>query len=282
MPNTSSSSIGSWEMRERGPQDSAGTVLLLPGGLCNTEFLAELMAEPRLSEARLRLVAAALPGHGGTRPVGDLSIESYATLAAALAAEIGADAVVGHSLGANVAIEMAASGQFSGQLVLLAPSLSREDEAVLFRLLDRLSSPLGHLPYSALLKILGPATKKMLPPGRHDALVAEWQKNDPRLLRTSLRHYFQYLNRHGSVARRLCESGVKAWFVLGAKDDVSVTDAERRELDACPRITVVSIPDAGHFTPNTHPGRIAELILDAVPSSLPARPGTETHAERPG
>ena len=67
MPNTNSSSIGNWEMRERGPQDSAGTVLLLPGGLCNTEFLAELMAEPRLSEARLRLVAAALPGHGRQR-----------------------------------------------------------------------------------------------------------------------------------------------------------------------------------------------------------------------
>jgi hypothetical protein len=37
--------------------------------------------------------------------------------------------VVGHSPGANVAIEMLAAGHFSGPLVLLAPSFSREDES---------------------------------------------------------------------------------------------------------------------------------------------------------
>ena len=56
-------------------------------------------------------------------PPEDVSIENYARLTAELAADLGCDVVVGHSMGANVALEMAASGAFSGPLVLLAPSL---------------------------------------------------------------------------------------------------------------------------------------------------------------
>lgn len=266
MPRPDSESIGGWELRETGPPDAKRTVLLLPGGLCTTAFFADVMAERRLVEARLRLIAATLPGHGGTPPQDDVSVESYARGPAALAGELGADAVVGlgHSLGATVAIEMAATRSFSGPLVLLAPALSRADEVKSFRMLDRLSSVVGHLPYAALLKIIGPATKSMLPPGRYDALVAEFHKNDPRVIRRSLRQYFDYLDRHGSDAPRLCESGVRAWLVPGDQDDVGLRDDERRTLEACPRVTVVSIPDAKHFTPNTHPDRVAELILEAV------------------
>jgi pimeloyl-ACP methyl ester carboxylesterase len=68
-----------WELCESGPADTDRTVLFLPGGLCRARSYEELMAEPALAE--VRLVAATLPGHGGTPPPDDFSIENYARLA---------------------------------------------------------------------------------------------------------------------------------------------------------------------------------------------------------
>jgi pimeloyl-ACP methyl ester carboxylesterase len=140
-----------WELRESGPADADHAVLLLAGALVTASYYDDVLAEPRLKEASARFVAATLPGHGGTEPPDDLSMDNYARLAGKLAADFRCDAVVGHSLGANVAIEMLAAGHFSGSLVLLAPSFSREDESRFPRALDRISRVLGHLPYAAML-----------------------------------------------------------------------------------------------------------------------------------
>jgi pimeloyl-ACP methyl ester carboxylesterase len=48
------------------------------------------------------------------------------------------------------------------------------------------------------------------------------------------------------------------------RDDVGVTDQERRWIDECPRVSLVMVPDAGHFTLNEKPARIADLILEMV------------------
>src|SRR5436309_7889226 len=110
-----------WELRAAGPPEAEHTVLLLPGGMCSAGSYAEVMAEPAL--AGLRLVAATLPGHAGAPPPGDYSMENYARFTAELASEIGADVVVGFSMGASVALEMAASRAFMGPIVLLGISL---------------------------------------------------------------------------------------------------------------------------------------------------------------
>ena len=135
-----------WDIVQSGPADAEHTVLLLPGGWCTAVFYEELMAEPAL--AGVRLVAVTLPGNGGTVAPEDVSIENYARLTSELAADLGADVIAGHSLGANVALEMAASGGFSGPLVLLAPSFSRADEALAIRIPERLSRVLGDLPFA--------------------------------------------------------------------------------------------------------------------------------------
>ena len=101
-----------WEIVESGPAGAGRTVLLIPGGLNAARSYAELMAQPALSG--VRLVAVTLPGHAGAPPPEDFSIETCARLAADLTASLGCDAVVGFSLGATVALEMAASGAFSG------------------------------------------------------------------------------------------------------------------------------------------------------------------------
>jgi pimeloyl-ACP methyl ester carboxylesterase len=150
-----------WVLHESGPASADHTVLLLPGALCTAAFYDDLLAEPSMKRAPIRFVATTVPGFGGTAAPEDLSMESYSKLAGQLASDLGCDAVVGHSLGANIAVEMASAGEFSGPLVLLSPSFSRTDESRFPRALDRLSRVLGHLPYSLMLKIIGPAMKRL-------------------------------------------------------------------------------------------------------------------------
>jgi pimeloyl-ACP methyl ester carboxylesterase len=257
-----------WDMIRSGPADAERTVLLLPGGWCTAAFYQELMAEPVL--AGIRLFAVTLPGNGGTSAPDDVSIENYARLTAELAADLGTDVVLGHSMGANVALEMAASGAFTGPLVLLAPSFSSQDEAMIIRVLDRLARLLGAVPFAAMRMMMRFAVKDSpLPPERLAVLVTELRKNDPRFMRRGIHRYLQYLEQHGSVASRLCASGVPAWVVHGESGDGGVTDEERRTLQAYSWIRIVTIPGRSFFTPNEESALVAGLVAEALEASTP-------------
>jgi pimeloyl-ACP methyl ester carboxylesterase len=174
--------------------------------------------------------------------------------------------VVGHSLGANVALEMVATKAFAGPVVLISPAFSRKDEATFLYALDRGAVVFGHLPFALMLKMIGPAMKKEVPPARRDVLVADLKNNDPRFVRRQMRAYFEYLGRHGSLAKRLCDAGVPAWVSFGEHGDTGLTEDERRVLEACPHVTLVTIPETGHASLVQKPDRIAELVLAAVSS----------------
>ncbi len=252
-----------WETSESGPTAADRTVLLIPGGLNAARSYAELMAQPALRG--VRLVAVTLPGHGGTPPPEDFSIEAYARLAAGLAADLGCDAVVGFSIGASVALEMAASGAFRGPVVLLGISLSTGDESAFLRVLNRLAVPLGSLPWALMLKSAGMATRlARVSADRRAELLADLRRNDPRLMRQVFRGYLAYLGRYDSPAARLCDAGVPAWVVHADKGDGDITDEERRTLEACPRTTVVTIPGTSYFMPNDEPERVASLLVEAL------------------
>ena len=259
-----------WVVQESGPSDAGHAVLLLPGALASAPFYDDVLAQPALTGTSVRFVATTLPGYSGTPAPADATMESCARGAGKLAGDFGCDVVVGHSVGANVALEMAAAGEFSGPLVLLSPSFSRKDESKFPRTLDRLGRVLGDLPYTLMLKMIGPAMKGNLPPERRDTLIAELKKNDPHVVRRSTRLYLDYLDRHGSLVQRLCDSGATAWVVFGERGDVGLTDDERRELKACARVTLVTIPDTGHFALNDKPAHVAKVVLEAV-SSLASR-----------
>jgi pimeloyl-ACP methyl ester carboxylesterase len=261
-----------WDMIQSGPADAEHTVLLLPGGWCTAISYEELMAEPSL--AGIRLVAVTLPGNGGTPAPQDLSMENYARLTAELADRVGCTAVVGHSWGANVALEMVGSGAFTGPVVLLAPSFSRRDEAMIIRVVDRLAGVFGWLPFAAMRWMIRFAVKgSPLPADRLAVLVAELQKNDPEFMRRGIHPYLQYLDRHGSVASRLCAAAVPAWVVHGETGDGGVTDEERRTLQAYPWIHIVTIPGGSLFTPSEEPALVAGLVLAAVEAAA-AKPTT--------
>jgi pimeloyl-ACP methyl ester carboxylesterase len=103
-----------------------------------------------------------------------------------------------------------------------------------------------------------------LPPDRRDALVADLRKNDPRIVRRGIRGYLRYLDRHGSVAPRLAAAGVPAWVVHGERGDGGITGEERRTLERCPQITVITIPGASYLTPNEEPALVARLLVEAL------------------
>ena len=253
-----------WLLREAGPENAPRKALLLPGALCTSAFYDDLLGTPAIRNAPIRFIATTLPGFGGTPPPDDVSMESYTKLASRLAADLSCDVIVGHSLGANVAIELVSTGEFTGPVVLLSPSFSRTDESKFPRALDKVSRVFGHLPYSLVLKVIGPAMKSSLPPARADALANELKKNDPRFLRDQTHQYLAYLDRHGSLARRFCDAAPQAWVVYGERDDVGITPDERALLEAAPGIRLVEIADTGHFTLNQKPDEIADLVLQAV------------------
>src|SRR5207248_1103486 len=149
-----------WDIRESGPSDAESTVLLLPGGMCTSVFFEPIM--DALAAAPVHVVAATLPGFGGTPHVGDFSVEHYASLAGELAGDVRADVVGGHSLGGNVALEMAVRGEFDGPLLLLSPSFSPEDEAKELGMLDRIGRVpgVGQLAWLAMLKAMPKAMGK--------------------------------------------------------------------------------------------------------------------------
>jgi pimeloyl-ACP methyl ester carboxylesterase len=252
-----------WELSEAGPLDAGHTVLLVPGGMCGSGSYAEVMAEPAL--ARMRLVAATLPGHAGAPPPDDYSIENYARLTAELARNVGADVVVGFSMGASVALEMVASGGFTGPVVLLGISLSAKDEPAFFRAIVGLGRVLGSLP-AAILARGGASMVKGIPVSdeRQSELREDFRKNVPQHVRRALREYVRWLHRHERPAERLCLAGVPTWIVHAEKGDGGLTDDERRTLEACPQAHLVTLPGKVLFMPNEVPGRIAEVIVDAV------------------
>ena len=253
-----------WDIRESGPSDAESTVLLLPGGMCTAVFFEPIM--DALLPAPIHVLAATLPGFGRTPHSGDFSVEHYASLAGQLARDVGADIVGGHSLGGNVALEMAASGEFDGPLLLLSPSFSREDEAKELGVLDRLGAVpvVGQLAWLAMLKAMPKAMGKRFPAEHREALVAAMANNDPRFCRKGVRHYYQYLDAHGSLAPRLCQSRVKSYVVFGDNDEIGLTDEERNGLEACTNVTLITVADATHGLIIEQPARIAELILELV------------------
>jgi pimeloyl-ACP methyl ester carboxylesterase len=83
-------------------------------------------------------------------------------------------------------------------------------------------------------------------------------------MRRAIRHYLQYLDRHGSVAQRLVDADLPVWVVFGDRDDVGLTDEERAVLDGAPSVHLVTVPDAGHMALVEQPRAVAEVVHAAV------------------
>ncbi|HEX5532708.1 MAG TPA: alpha/beta hydrolase [Actinomycetales bacterium] len=252
-----------WQLFESGPADAEHTVLLLPGGMCSARSYVELMQQASLSG--LRLVAATMPGHAGAPSPDDYSHEAYGRTTADLVAKTGADVVVGFSMGANVALEMAEQKLFTGPIVLLGISLSLPDESAFLINAIRLSNMIGSLPFAVMKRVAGSMVKGIsVPPERRAELAADFRRTTTRDMRLGLKEYLKWLQSGEDHAARLCQSGVPTWVVHAEKGDGGLTDAERSTLEACPTVKVVTIPGSVFFLPNEVPDQIAAVINEAV------------------
>lgn len=264
---------GLWDLRRHGPASPGqGTVLLLPGAMCTGAFYDDVVADPRVRDGDARWITATPPGFGG-QPVPDRfdpTVEDYAEITSDLAAEVGADTIVAHSYFANVAIEMAATGGFSGRLVLLSPCFAADDEESDTRMFGRLAGVpvVGGVVWRLLPKLMGVGMKGRFPAAAQARLVAEMQRFDPKVTRRMTRAYFDHLATHeGSIAQRLCGSGVPTWVVRGEDDEVGFAELERRKLRNCPRVSLVTVREAKHFVMADQPGAVVDVTLRALTHS---------------
>jgi pimeloyl-ACP methyl ester carboxylesterase len=265
---------GGWTFRERGAADAGQTVLLLPGAICTAAFYDDVLAEPGFEEAGVRLVAATPPGFGGN-PVEQgfgMRVEEYAGIVEDRAGELGCDAIAGHSYFANVLISVAERGRFRGPLILLSPCFSREDEEKDVRQVASLARVpgLGALVFRLAGRTFSSSMKGRFPEARHDELVREMRKTDPRAMRRLIIRYFEHLDEPGSLAERLAASGAPAWVVRGEEDEIGLTVEEAATLDAAPNVRVVAIEGARHFSMTDRPAAVSRTILDAVKTARTA------------
>jgi pimeloyl-ACP methyl ester carboxylesterase len=114
-----------------------------------------------------------------------------------------------------------------------------------------------------------------------DRLAAEMASSDRKDIRINLRRSYQYLYRHGTLAGRLCRSGVRAEVVFGEDDEVGMTAAERSTLEACPTTHLHFVPNCGHMLPNQKPDWVAGLIVDTVAAAPQPTAPTKEDATTP-
>jgi pimeloyl-ACP methyl ester carboxylesterase len=258
-----------WPVIDNAVQDARSRVLMLPGLFCSAEFFADVLDEPALRTAGVAAFAADPPGFAGVAAPDrfDFSIESYAELVETFAAAEAIDLIVGHSLSANIGIEIAARGRFAGRLLLLSPSLSREDEEDDLRSLDQAS----HTPVVGTLVWLGinPTLKRgmrgRLPDERFDELLAEMRRNPRSANRAQVIAFFDYISSHGGeVASRLATATTPVWVGRGDRDEVGMTAAEHAIIEAAPHVTIKTIQGAAHFSITDTPDQVAQLIVDLL------------------
>lgn len=253
-----------WDSFSTGPEDGRHAVLLLPGGGASGASFRALTEEPALRDARL--VAATLPGHAGTPPPEDFSVEHYAALAAELAAEHRCDVAVGFSMGATIVAEMVARGLHRGPAVLLGVSLSAADEPGFFRALVRISPRLGHRPVALLMRIAAAMASRQDAIAAQDRAVlsASLSRNVARDIGRSMEAYVAYLGAQDHPAERLCAAGMPLWVVHTEKGDGGLTAEERSALDDCPTAHVVTLPGSSFFLPEERPADVAAIVAEAV------------------
>ena len=181
----------------------------------------------------------------------------------------------GFSMGASVALEMAASQGFAGPVVLLGIALSAEDEPAFFRALVRSGAVLGTLPASVLAKGAALMVKRIpVSGGRQNELREDLRKNVPGDMIHALTEYVRWLQRNQRPAERLCRAGVPTWIVHAEKGDGGLTADERRTFESCPHAHLVTIPGRMFLLPNEVPEQIARVVLEAVAQARPQRTST--------
>ncbi|MBJ7331792.1 MAG: alpha/beta hydrolase [Solirubrobacteraceae bacterium] len=261
---------GVFELFERAPAERATgkRVLLLPGGFCTALSFIDLVAEPALADAGITTLAANPPGfRTNTPPDGfTCSTTEYAELVEALADAENLDLLVGHSLGANILIEVAARGNYVGPVVLLGPCLRVKNEYRGVRVLRRLefAPPLARRAYRSMSADLHRSMAGLIRPDRLDVIVEDMQLTPPEQNRAVINGYFDHLEKYGTLAARLADASGAIHYVRGDAESVGFDRDDIRRIVAQENIETHTITNSDHFTMLDNPPEVAAVIVGAL------------------
>lgn len=244
---------------------SMDPVLLLhgqPGAAADWERLKTSIGDA------VRTIAFDRPGWDGRSAVRDLAGNASAARHVLDAVGVERATVVGHSLGAAVAVWLAwSSPERVGRLVLLAPaanldSLSAVDYLLATPVVGWLAS-LAAMWGGGLVLGAGPVRRWV---SEASALDDRYLRAAGRLLlarsawRSFAREQRLLVRDLPVLERRLGEITVPTTIVAGAADRVVPIAAARRLAGQIPGAELVEIEDAGHLVHQHHAGDVARVI----------------------
>jgi pimeloyl-ACP methyl ester carboxylesterase len=242
-----------------------------------------------LAAAGMRAVAVDLPGWGETPALGRRrhSADDYAGALAPLAASLGPLAIVGHSMGAQPALLLAARMPTVRSLVLIAPPAVRVDRIALppRSLTELVSLPVAGLPATRLallaLKLRRPAAG-----ARYRRTVADLATLEVPEAAAVIRSVERAFRRTptATMARALRSSArtdlrrdalrvPHPTLVLVGERDLIVHPGESQSLArALPDARLVRIPDCGHLPHLERPEvTVPEIVRHVRETALSAR-----------
>lgn len=213
-----------------------------------------------------RVVAPDMPGHGGSPLAGADRMAHLAERVAHLAESLGLGAfdLVGHSMGGNVALELAlARPELVRRLVLVDPAAHASDMPAYTRLY--LHPALGWAMLRASLALYGRLAKlaRHIPAGLelpYAGLLrrsAGAQAHDPEHLRVTLHGLFD-----NPLGARLADVRAPTLVISGELDMLVPSALSRRVAAAIPGARYAGIPLATHHPMDDRPREFQRLLLE--------------------
>ena len=207
-------------------------MLLLPGGFCTALSYIDFVVKLSIAPAGITTLAANPPGFATNPPPDGFthSTTEYAELIEELAETERLDLLVGHSLSANILIEVAARGNYTGPVVLLGPCLRVRNEYRGVRILRKLEHhpPLARRAYRSMSKDFHRSMAGLIRPDRLDLITEDMKRTPPEQNRAVINGYFDHLEQYGTLANRLADATTEIHYVRGDAESSRLRSRGRR------------------------------------------------------
>ncbi len=270
-----------------------GPTLLLIHGIAEAAWAWEWVIPPLARQ--YRVVAPDLLGHGrSAKPRGDYSLGNQATLIRDIMISLDIDhaTLIGHSLGGGITMQFAYQyPERCERMVLVASGGLGQDVTFVLRSLGLPGADVvAPLFLSSFTRGMIDSTARWL--GRRGiragpAQRALWRSysglTDPATRDAFIATVRAVVDQRGqrvsALERLYLARSMPTLLVWGDKDRIIPVDHARAAHDEMPGSRLEVIPGAGHFVTMEQPERVAELILDFLATTTPARMSAEDMRE---
>ncbi|CUH41297.1 alpha/beta fold hydrolase [Ruegeria atlantica] len=215
-----------------------------------------------LSAAGYRVLCPDMPGHGETPFKGSIGLDGYANPIAARLTEPAV--LIGHSMGALIALNIAASGhdQVRGVAALNAIYGRTPDaRAAVTNRAAALDASAMNDPTVTLQRWFGDQVSK------EGEACSRWLKNvDPGAYKAA---YTVFAESDGPTDAQLGQIKCPALFMTGGDEPNSTPGMSQGMAQQVTNGRVKIIPNAAHMMPMTHPAEVNANLLEFVRRCLP-------------